>query len=161
LAVVGGAVLTIVMASVVAGQGALVMVHTNVLVPTLRFVTPEVGEPGVVTIPVPAVTVHAPVPTAAVLPARVAVVAQTVWSGPALATVGAVELVMFTRSVEAGQGAFVMLHWNVFKPGLKPVTVDVGELGVVTVDVPAVTVHEPVPVITPFPASVAVVPQTA
>jgi hypothetical protein len=149
-----------VIASDVGAQGALVMVHTNVLVPTLKPVTPEVGEPGVVTTPVPAVTVHVPVPTAAVLPASVAVLAQTDWSGPALATVGVAELVMLTWSVEAGQGAFVIFHWNMFKPGLRPVTVDVGELGEVTVPEPENTVQTPVPVAAALPASVAEFPQT-
>lgn len=60
-----------------------VIVQTNVLAPTLRPVTPDVGLPGVVTDALPAMTVQAPVPTVGVFPARVAVVAQTDWSGPA------------------------------------------------------------------------------
>jgi len=53
------------------------MVQRKVLTPTLRPVTPEVGEEGVVTTPVPAMTVQAPVPVVGVFPASVAVVAQT------------------------------------------------------------------------------------
>jgi hypothetical protein len=60
------------------GQLRLLIVQTNVFAPTERAVTPEVGSPGVVTLALPVSTVHAPDPTVAVLPAKVAVVAQTV-----------------------------------------------------------------------------------
>ena len=56
----------------------LLIVQTNVFAPTLNPVTPEVGLAGAVTVALPAITVHAPVPTDGVLPANVAVVAQTV-----------------------------------------------------------------------------------
>ena len=59
-------------------QAPLLIVQTNILAPTLRPVTPDVGLDGVVTEPLPAITVHVPVPTVGVLPARVAVVKQTV-----------------------------------------------------------------------------------
>lgn len=55
----------------------LLIVQTNVFAPVDNPVMPEVGEPGVVTEALPAITVHAPVPTVGVLPARLAVVAQT------------------------------------------------------------------------------------
>ena len=66
----------------------MVIVQTNVFAPTVNPVTPDVGELGVVTLALPAITVHAPVPTEGVFPARVAVVEQTVWSVPALEVVG-------------------------------------------------------------------------
>ena len=59
------------------GQTPLLIVQTKVFVPTDRPVTPEPGAEGVVTIPLPAITVHAPVPTDGVFPARVEVGAQT------------------------------------------------------------------------------------
>jgi hypothetical protein len=59
-------------------QEPLLIVHTNVFVPTDNPVTPDVGEPGVVTVADPAITVHAPVPTVGVLPASVALAAQTI-----------------------------------------------------------------------------------
>ena len=42
--------------------------------PTTNPVTPEVGDEGVVTVAVPEITDHIPVPTVGVLPANVAVV---------------------------------------------------------------------------------------
>ena len=64
--------------SLVIGQLPLVIVHTNVLIPKLKLVIPDVADVGVVTTPVPAITVQAPVPTSGVLPANVAVVLQTI-----------------------------------------------------------------------------------
>ena len=60
----------------------------KVFTPVVIPVTPLVGLDGVVTVPVPAVTVHSPVPTVGVFAAKVAVAAQMVWSVPALDTVG-------------------------------------------------------------------------
>ena len=54
------------------------IVQTNVFAPRVSPVTPDVGLPGVVTVELPAITVQVPVPTVGVLPASVAVVAQTV-----------------------------------------------------------------------------------
>ena len=66
----------------------LVIVQVNVFTPVVKPVTPLVGLVGVVTTPVPAVTVHAPVPTVGVFAANVAVLEQIVWSMPALLVVG-------------------------------------------------------------------------
>ena len=60
-------------ASVLGGQVPLVIVHTNVLTPVVKPVTPLAGDVGVVTVAVPAVTVHAPVPTVGAFAAKVAV----------------------------------------------------------------------------------------
>ena len=46
------------------------IVHWNVLVPTLRPVTLLVGDEGVVMVPVPAMSVQVPVPVVGVLPAK-------------------------------------------------------------------------------------------
>ena len=67
-----------VMASALGVQVPLLMVHTNVFTPVTNPVTPDVGELGIVTVAVPAVTVHAPVPTVGALAARVAVGLQIV-----------------------------------------------------------------------------------
>ena len=77
-----------VIASVLGVQVPLLIVHTNVFTPVVKPVTPDVGLVGTVTVAVPAVTVHAPVPTTGVFAASVAVAEQIVWSAPALDTVG-------------------------------------------------------------------------
>ena len=48
----------------------MLTVHWKVLVPTLKPVTVEVGEEGVVIVPVPAISVQSPVPTVGVLAAN-------------------------------------------------------------------------------------------
>jgi len=63
-------------------------------------------------------------------------------------------------SEEGGQMPFVIVHRNVFTPTFKPVTPDVGELGVVTDPEPVITLQLPVPADGEFPASVAEPPQT-
>ena len=67
-----------VIASVLGGQVPLLIVHTNVLTPVVKPVTPDVGDVGIVTIPDPAVTVHIPVPTVGTFAASVAAGEQMV-----------------------------------------------------------------------------------
>jgi hypothetical protein len=138
----------------------LAIVHLNVFAPTPNPVTPDVALPGVVIVAVPDTTVHVPVPLVAVLPASVAVEAQTVWSGPAAAVVGAADLVITTSSVDGVHPAPLIVHLKVAEPTTKPVTPDVGLVGVVTVAVPDTTVHEPVPLVGVLPANVAIVAHT-
>ena len=145
-----------VIASVLGVQVPFVIVHTNVFTPVVKPVTPDVGELGVVTVAVPAVTVHAPVPVVGAFAASVAIAEQMVWSGPAADTVGSWSTLMVIASVLGGQVPFVIVHTKVFTPVVKPVTPDVGDVGVVTVAVPAVTVHAPVPIVGAFAANVAV-----
>ena len=76
------------MASALGGQVPLLIVQVKVFTPVVNPVTPLVGLAGVVTVAVPAVTVHIPVPTVGALAASVAVGLQMVWSAPAAATVG-------------------------------------------------------------------------
>lgn len=77
MAAVGAAFLTMVIVSLEGLQLPLLIVQTKILLPTDNPVTAEVGLVGVVTDDVPAITVHVPVPTVGVLPARVAVVTHT------------------------------------------------------------------------------------
>ena len=77
-----------VIVSVLAAQVPLLIDHTKVFTPVVKPVTPLVGDVGTVTTPVPAITVHAPVPVVGVLAASVAVGLHIVWSRPALLTVG-------------------------------------------------------------------------
>ena len=67
-----------VIASALGVQVPLLIVHTNVFTPVVKPVTPEVGEVGVVTVAVPAVTVQTPVPITGVFAAKVAVGEQIV-----------------------------------------------------------------------------------
>ena len=78
----------IVISSALGVQVPFVIVQVKVFTPVDMPVTPLVGLAGVVTTPVPAVTVHAPVPTSGVFAASVAVGLQIVWSVPALLVVG-------------------------------------------------------------------------
>ena len=63
---------------------------------------------------------------------------------------------MVIASVLGVQVPLLIVHTKVFTPGVKPVTPLVGEVGVVTVAVPAVTVQNPVPITGVFAAKVAV-----
>lgn len=140
-------------------QAPLVMVHLKVaLVPTTNPVTPDTGSDGVVIVAVPDTTLHAPIPVTAVFPAKVVVVTlHKFCAAPALAVVGGAAILMMTSSVDAPQAGFDIDHLMVTLPGLKPVIVLVGDVGVVIVAVPATTVHKPAPVVAVFPASVVLV----
>ena len=63
--------------------------------------------------PVPVTTLHEPVPTVGAFAAKVAAPPQTVWSGPAFATVGAAVIVMTTSSNVLAQGALLIVHRKV------------------------------------------------
>jgi hypothetical protein len=160
LEAVGAATPVIVTLEDEGGQEPLLMVHWKTFAPTPNPVTPDVGEEGVVIVPVPETRVHKPVPVVGVFPASVAVVPQTVWFGPAFEVVGAATPVMVTVEEEGGQGALLMVHWKTLAPTPNPVTPEVGEVGVVIVPDPETNVQAPVPVVGVFPARVAVVPQT-
>jgi hypothetical protein len=54
--------------SKVEGHVPLLIVHTKVLVPTVRPVIAEFGDVGSVTLAVPATTVHNPVPSEGLFP---------------------------------------------------------------------------------------------
>ena len=138
----------------------LLIVQTNLFAPTDKFVTPEPGIPGEVTVAVPVITVHVPVPEVGVLPASVVVVEHNVWSGPALEVVGGAFLRTITVSLDGAQLPLLIVHTNVLFPTDNPVTPEVGLPGVVTTDVPAITVHKPVPTEGVLPARVAVVKHT-
>ena len=105
-------------------------------------------------LPVPLTIVHNPVPVAALLPAKVALVLQTVCPVPALDAVGAANPVMVTVEVDEGQGALEMVHSKTFAPVPNPVIPLVGDPGVVIIPAPLTNVHVPTPTVGAFPASV-------
>src|SRR6266849_5184659 len=85
-------------------QVPLWIVQRKTFAPKPRAVTPEFGLLGVVIVALPLTSVHVPVPTVGLLPARVAVlVSQKAWSVPAAAVVGVRSRVMVTSLVESEQ----------------------------------------------------------
>ena len=140
-------------------QAPLLIVHLKVeLAPTVNPVTPLVGDDGVVIAAVPDTTVHTPLPTAGVFPAKVAVVVlHKFWSEFALAAVAGAAIVITTSSVDAAQAPLLMVHLKVTLEGMvMPVTVELAEPGVVMVAVPETTLHSPVPVAGTLPERVVV-----
>jgi hypothetical protein len=94
----------------VEGHGGLEIVHWKTFAPKPNPVIVDVGEEGVVMVPVPLTSVHVPDPTVAVFPANVAEVLHKVWLGPAFATVGVATPVIVIVLVDAGQGALLIVH---------------------------------------------------
>ena len=138
-------------------QDKFVVLHLNVTeVPTTIPVTVDVGEDGVVIVAIPDTTDQLPLPTVGVLPESVVLVTlQRLILLPALAAVGGSAMVITTSSVDAPQAGLEMLQRKVTEvPTVKPVTVEVGDPGVVIVPVPDTTLHDPVPITGVLPASV-------
>ena len=120
------------------------MVHTNVLVPVDRPVTVVVGLAESANTPLPACTVHNPVPTVGVFAAMVTVRMQgKLWSGPATLVVTVVR-VMVTSEVDALHVVPMEVQRKTLAPNPRPVTDEVGELGETMVPAPDTRVHVPV-----------------
>jgi hypothetical protein len=156
---VGTSSLVSITSSVDGVQAPLLIVHLKVTVPTVRPVMVELGSEGVVTVPLPDNTDHAPVPTAGVLAESVVEETHMALSLPASAMVGMSLLVMITSSVDGVHDPVVMLHLKVSVPMPIPVTVELGSLALVTVPVPEITDHAPVPEPGLFPERVVEVAQ--
>jgi len=109
---------------------------------------------------VPVTTAHIPVPVTGVLALRVAVLAHTVCTVPALETVGGTSLVTVTVLADAGHTPFEIVHTNWFDPLLKPVTELFGKEVLITDAVPVITVQRPVPIAGVLALRVAVVEHT-
>lgn len=153
----GAALPTIIILSCVAAQGAFVILHLNVLLPTPKPVMVVVGLLGDVIVPAPPMSVHKPVPAVGLLAAIVAVdVTQTVWSGPAAAIEGGALVVIVMLETEEAQGGLLIDHVKTVCPGVKPVTVVFLTSGFVIVPEPETLTQIPVPLAGLFPLSVAV-----
>ena len=107
-----------------------------------------------VIVPLPEISVHAPVPTVALLAAITVVfeVMQRVWLGPALAEVGTSNTTIETVDVFGAHGAFAIVQAKIFVPNANPVIEVVGESEFVIVPPPEINVHSPEPAVALFAA---------
>ncbi|MBL4691344.1 MAG: hypothetical protein JKY68_07790, partial [Rhodospirillales bacterium] len=159
-AVVGIPATLMTMSSVDAGHTPLLIVHLNVDEPLMvNPLAVDVGSATTSALPVPDTVDHAPVPVVGVLAAKVVVITlHKLWSGPAAATVGLASTETVTSSKELGQVPFEIVQRKMADASnTNPVTVDVGDDGVVIVAAPAITVQFPMPTVGMFPANVVVV----
>ena len=106
---------------------------------------PLKGELGVVIAPNPEISVQFPLPVTGEFPAKVAVAEQINWFTPALELVGLGSTVMVTSENEAAQGEAEMVQRKIDVPTANPEIVVVGEVGVLIVPLPEISVHKPVP----------------
>ena len=114
-----------------------------------------IGELGFVIVTTPETIAHTPVPTVGVLAESVADVLHTDWSGPALAVVGNTSKLIVTVSLDDGHAPLEIVHCKMYvEPDVSPVTVVVGELGLVIFAIPEIIVHTPVPIVGVLAASV-------
>lgn len=156
--------MVIVTLAVDAVQGALLMVHRTRIGPVPPVcVNVAFGVAALEKVPVPPLTtLHAPVPTVAVLPPKPVVVpfTQMVCAPPTDAVVGGWLIVMVTSPVDGVQGALLIVHRTSIGPA-PPVCVKVafGDVAFEKVPVPPLTtLHTPVPMSGVLPPSPSVVP---
>ena len=126
----------------------LLIVQRRVAVVPAATVTALLAELMLVIVAAPLTTVQVPVSPAAAAFAVIVKLLTPHWSlsTPALATVSGVVFVIVTLAFVLAQEPLVIVHCKVaLVPTGTPVTVVVGELRLVIVAVPDVTVHVPVP----------------
>ena len=126
-------------------QTPLVTCQVKVLAPTDNPVTPVLGELGLVIV-TPGGPVHTPALTVVLAFNVPVVVLHTVCEEPASDCEGAL-IVIVAVEVAAAQAPLVTVQVKVLLPTAKPVTPEVGLLGVVTVPEPDVKVQAPVPTV--------------
>lgn len=143
-------------------QVPLVIVQVKIFAPPPKLVTVVFSKVVFVIVPCPVTNAQAPLPIVGELAAIVTftLLIQIVWSAPALAVLGNGSTVIFTWSDDDGHVPLVIVHWKIFTPTVKPVTADVGEVGLIGVPVPETNVHIPLPIIGVFPENTDVVEQT-
>ena len=135
------------------------MVQRNTLFPTESPDTPDVGEVALLKIAVPEMTNQIPVPIIGELAKREAVVAQIVWSVPAVAVVGFSTTEIITSSKESVQVPLEIVQRKMLFPFESNKTPDVCEVGLSRIAVPEMTVQIPEPTIGELAKSEAVVAQ--
>lgn len=137
--------------SVLEGQAPFEMVHKNIFCPPAKFAVYVPGSLIFVNSPLPERILHVPIPVKGVLAFNVTEFKLVVMSSPAFAIVGMSSTQISTSSIEGGQVAPVIVQRKIFEPILKPVTEVTGEVGLVIVPLPLMSVHNPVPTIGVFP----------
>jgi hypothetical protein len=146
------------MSSVLFAHMPLLTVHRIVAdVPGAIPVMVVLASVELVTVAVPPITLHAPVPATGTVAFMVKVLALhcSISAAPASAVLGSALFVKITSSLLSGQVPFVMVHRNVaLVPTGTPVTPLLSDPGVVTVAVPLTTVHAPLPATAAFAARV-------
>lgn len=148
--------------SVETAHGGLVIVQRRLYVTPAVKLNVEVGLDGFTMVPpVPDTMLQDPVPTLGALAARVVVVAQSIWLGPALAIVEGAVKVITTSSAVSVQGGFATVQRRVYVLPDTPENPEEALPGVV-IDppVPVTIVQVPAPDEGVFPAKLVVDPQT-
>ena len=131
------------------GQGPLLTVHRNSLMPIGMALTVVVGLLASAKVPPPLTTVHVPVAgKVTALPARVtrfgAVGTQMLWSGPALAlALSGSNRRMVTSSLLVPHGPLFTVQRNTLAPMPRPVTDAPGLFGSTMAPAPLTKVHVP------------------
>jgi hypothetical protein len=135
-----------------------VIVHCNMFAPSVRPVTVVLAEVELVTTPPPVNTDQVPTPVVGVFAVKVAFgeLIQTVWLDPALAMLDAGStVIVIVLEVLEQVPADVIVHCNMFAPSVRPVTVVLAEVELVTTPPPVNTDQVPTPVVGVFAARVA------
>ena len=128
-------------------QGPLFSVHWNTFAPKPRPVTPVKGDAGLVIAPLPLMSTHCPVAGGiGLLPARVAELAHTCWSGPAFAAglLGSYTVMFTVSRVKGGvHGPLLINQMKLFTPTPRPVIAVFRLVGFTIVALPDKSDHVP------------------
>jgi hypothetical protein len=136
-------------------QTPLLIIHCNVVVPTLIPVMVVVGELGEVIVPLPAIILQVPTPTVGALPDIVVlgVLTQIVCDTGLVITaaLGTSSTCIVVVASDEVQTPLLIIHCKVVVPTLMPVMVVVGEFGEVMVPLPAIILQVPTPTVGVLP----------
>jgi hypothetical protein len=156
---VGLANLVIVTVLSLGAQAPFEIVHLNTLAPMPKLDTLLLFEVGLFTVPAPLTNAHTPVPIVATLPFKLAVVAQTDWSVPALEVEGASRrMIVMVLTLDA-QVPFEIVQVKVVEPIGKPLTIELAELALLKLTPKVVVDQSPIPFTGTLPAKVVLLAQ--